>query len=32
LRRTWARRPDLLESYSLSEAEKKLLNEVHKEK
>jgi tRNA (guanine37-N1)-methyltransferase len=32
LRRTWSRRPDLLDSYSLSEIEKKLLGEVQKEK
>ncbi|RFU63303.1 tRNA (guanosine(37)-N1)-methyltransferase TrmD [Peribacillus glennii] len=31
LRRTWARRPDLLESYSLSETEKKLLEDLKKE-
>jgi tRNA (guanine37-N1)-methyltransferase len=32
LRRTWLRRPDLFESYSLTETEKKLLHEVQKEK
>jgi tRNA (guanine37-N1)-methyltransferase len=31
LRRTWLRRPDLFESYSLTESEKKLLQEVQKE-
>ncbi|MFF2287093.1 tRNA (guanosine(37)-N1)-methyltransferase TrmD [Peribacillus butanolivorans] len=31
LRRTWNRRPDLLESYELSEVEKKLLSEIQKE-
>lgn len=31
LRRTWTRRPDLLENYPLSENEKKLLEEVKKE-
>ena len=31
LRRTWLRRPDLLEAYPLSETEKKLLNQVQKE-
>lgn len=31
LRRTWLRRPDLLESHTLSEDEQKLLNEVKKE-
>ncbi|PLT34232.1 tRNA (guanosine(37)-N1)-methyltransferase TrmD [Bacillus sp. V5-8f] len=31
LRRTWNRRPDLLESYTLSETEKKLLEELKKE-
>ena len=31
LRRTWLRRPDLLESYTLSDTEKKLLNQVQKE-
>ncbi|MGE7601815.1 tRNA (guanosine(37)-N1)-methyltransferase TrmD [Peribacillus sp. NPDC097675] len=31
LRRTWQRRPDLLESYELSELEKKLLSEIQKE-
>ncbi|MFJ8256870.1 tRNA (guanosine(37)-N1)-methyltransferase TrmD [Peribacillus asahii] len=31
LRRTWMRRPDLLDSYSLSEIEKKLLAEIQKE-
>ncbi|MFD6438592.1 tRNA (guanosine(37)-N1)-methyltransferase TrmD [Peribacillus sp. NPDC060186] len=31
LRRTWTRRPDLLESYELSEIEKKLLSEIQKE-
>ena len=32
LRRTWNRRPDLLENYSLNEIEKKLLAEIQKEK
>lgn len=32
LRRTWLRRPDLLESYALSEDEKKLLDQVKKER
>jgi tRNA (guanine37-N1)-methyltransferase len=32
LRRTWTRRPDLLETYSLSEIEIKLLVDVQKEK
>ncbi|MFB7637235.1 tRNA (guanosine(37)-N1)-methyltransferase TrmD [Peribacillus butanolivorans] len=31
LRRTWNRRPDLLESYELSDVEKKLLSEIQKE-
>jgi tRNA (guanine37-N1)-methyltransferase len=31
LRRTWIRRPDLLDSYELSEVEKKLLSEIKKE-
>ncbi|MBK5459401.1 MULTISPECIES: tRNA (guanosine(37)-N1)-methyltransferase TrmD [unclassified Peribacillus] len=31
LRRTWNRRPDLLESYELSNVEKKLLSEIQKE-
>ena len=31
LRRTWVRRPDLLDSYELSEVEKKLLSEIKKE-
>lgn len=31
LRRTWTRRPDLLDSYSLSDVEKKLLEEVKRE-
>ena len=31
LRRTWTRRPDLLDSYSLSDVEKRLLEEVKKE-
>ena len=31
LRRTWLRRPDLLESYALSEDDKKLLDQVKKE-
>ncbi|MFJ7677724.1 tRNA (guanosine(37)-N1)-methyltransferase TrmD [Peribacillus sp. NPDC046944] len=31
LRRTWQRRPDLLESYELSDLEKKLLSEIQKE-
>ena len=32
LRRTWNRRPDLLENYSLNDSEKKLLAEIRKEK
>ncbi|KMY52261.1 tRNA (guanosine(37)-N1)-methyltransferase TrmD [Peribacillus loiseleuriae] len=32
LRRTWNRRPDLLENYSLNDIEKKLLAEIQKEK
>ena len=31
LRRTWQRRPDLLESYELTDLEKKLLSEIQKE-
>lgn len=31
LRRTWLRRPDLLESYTLSDDEQKVLNQVQKE-
>ncbi len=31
LRRTWIRRPDLLDSYELSEVEEKLLSEIKKE-